>query len=180
MAYRHLTLRPQVKGARLQYLQGCTLLDGYLFFNRGALTYIIEVRAKGRGEAITPCQRIAYTIHADMFGLFSERALYALPNDLGAVASVDHLQVYTGEQRRQLRRLLILLAMSVRAQLNAAKCSTCIHALTPNVAHPFHAIRNHYDSTGRARRDADLKAIRAHVNASKGITETHVINTSQK
>lgn len=151
-------LRPYASGQHARWVSRCILLDAYLFSNASKLYLIFEVRLKAND--VMPSTQLGYVIERDAFGLFSERRMYGAPSSLGVQVRVDDLKALNSTQRAQLRRLVVLLAMSVRAGLESGghgpRYSIKLHCLTPAPCAPLDGIRNEYATSGRAARDAEL------------------------
>jgi len=152
------TLRPYATGQHERYLSTCAFIDGYLYSTGSKLYLVLEARIRGRNAL--PDAQALYEIAPDQFGLFTERKLYAAPNGIGALGRVDNLKGLMDIQRAQLRRLIVLLAMSWRASLPVhaygSRHSVKLHCLTPKPCSPLDGIANHYATSGRAARDVEL------------------------
>lgn len=153
------SLRPYITASRARFIntKSCLWIDGHLYNNGQRLLYVLMLSHGGKhdvGQAI-------YALEQDMFGLYVEKRLYTLPVNIGHETHVDHLKALNSTQRKQLRRLLVLLAMSVRASSAMQRHSTKLHCVRPRACDPFDGLPNAYGQTARAARDMLHKERRA-------------------
>lgn len=154
-------LRPYAFGQHERWLASCVFIDAYLYSQHGQLFLTFQIRNKGKANDMRASYQVMYSIGKDTFGLFSEREIFALPAHTGALVRVDELRSLNAIQRQQLRRLIILLALALRARLaskgNGARYSARLHCLAPiDLATPLDGVRNHYETSARGARDVEL------------------------
>ncbi len=153
-------LRQLASGQHEQWLSGCTFIDATLYSHQSRLVLAFDIRFKHHQNDMRPSKVALYMLERDMFGLFVERKLYVEPKELGTPLRVDDLKALNALERGQLRRLCVLLSMSVRAtvqeQTGNRKFSVRLHCLTPDACDPWEGLRNYYSTSRRAARDIEL------------------------
>lgn len=152
-------LRPHVQGVQANEIlrRSCIWLDGYLYNKDHYLLLVLEPREGGKTELPV----IGYKLVTDMFGLWTETKLFALPLHKGTPVHVDRVPNLNVVQRKQLRRLIVLLAISERARfIGHKRHSIKLHCIAPKPCDPFDGLPNVYAKSARAARD-ELNAARA-------------------
>lgn len=145
------TLRPRVFGQHLRFLRSATFIDCYLYQSGHDL--LVELEFRRKGHSVKPDAIKQFSLHLNVFGLWEDAPA------MGVFPTSAHLNVWqhfpraSSIQKRQLARLLVLLAMRERAAIGGYS-TVLIHALTPRPCDPCEGLVNHYAKTGRAARDA--------------------------